>query len=240
MRGEQRRRVRVRMQASESEVEVMLLGCRMVAVDAFRRITSCYRVNGKKEKFEFAGFVRPTSSLSSLASQSSPRMAPHVSASSVLHDLPLLLLLLAGLCIPLVLLPSPLASLAQGISTLLASLGWLVAITLALILGLAALILGEKLINRWSPPPATTNDAGAAAGEGKFEHRQLREQRIEHKVETVIKKAGKETNKLLGGVFQRKPKGGKRAEGEAVELQELKPTASSSGVWRVPPPPPPR
>lgn len=169
-------------------------------------------------------------------------MARHVSASSVLHDLPLLLLLLAGLSIPIVLLPSPLASLVQGFSTLLASLGWLVAITLALILGFALLVLGEKLINRWSPPTATADDAGGAAAtsrEGKFEQRQLREQRMEHRVESVIKKAGKETNKLLGGAFQRKPKGGRTAEGEAVELQELKPTASSSGVRRVPPPPPP-
>jgi membrane protein implicated in regulation of membrane protease activity len=171
-----------------------------------------------------------------------PEMARHVSASSVLHDLPLLLLLLAGLCIPLVLLPSPLASLAQGISTLLASLGWLVAITLALILALAALILGEKLINRWSRPISDAGGATATSREGKFEQRQLREQRMEHTVESVIKKAGKETNKLLGGVFQRKPPQGARrgAEGEAVELQELRPTASSSGVRRVPPPLPAR
>lgn len=166
-------------------------------------------------------------------------MARHVSASSVLHDLPLLLLLLAGLCIPLVLLPSPLASLAQGLSTLLASLGWLVAITLALIFGVAALVLGEKLLNRWSPSPAPAGDAGPVR-EGKFEQRQGREQRMEQKMENVIKKAGKESNKLLGGVFQRKPKGGRRAENEPVELQELRPTASSSGVRRVPPPLPPR
>ncbi|ORY92736.1 hypothetical protein BCR35DRAFT_298242 [Leucosporidium creatinivorum] len=161
-----------------------------------------------------------------------------VSTSTILHDLPLLLLLLAGLCIPLVLLPSPVASLAAGLSTLLASLGWLVAITLALILGIAALVLGEKLWNRWNPPPKGDAGAAATSREGKFEERQLRERRMEHRVENVIKKAGKEGNTLLGGVFQRKPKSGRQAESDSVELQELRPTANSSGVRRVPPPPP--
>lgn len=163
----------------------------------------------------------------------------HVQVRTILHDLPLLLLLLAGLSIPLLLLPSPFTSIARALSTTLASLGWIICLVAFLLFSITLLLLGEKLLIRWQK----VDDARV----GAFEHRQGREARMEERVATGFRgplhKANKESRKFLGGLWGR-PKAAvvvrpsQSVRVEEVELKEIKPeVASEMRRRRVPPPP---
>ena len=163
-----------------------------------------------------------------------------VAVGNVINDITMILLLLAMLCVPLIYLPSPFTSIVEGLQTVLHASSWVLIITLLFITGFTLLLLGEAVHKRWfkDVDPAT---AAASSRAGAFEQRQGREKRAEQKVESFVKAAGKEAEKLSGGLLHRK--GGKSSQaddaGDAVELQEMKPTGSSSSRRRTPPPPPP-
>jgi hypothetical protein len=166
-----------------------------------------------------------------------------------LHDFPLLLLLISLFSVPLVFLPSISSALYQAAHTFLVSLGWFVSISLVLAVAIGAVLVGEKLIRRWTTGGARVVDDGhrervgdASVGSSVDEQRRAkrfrREERMDDRVEGVVKLAGRAGHKVAK-LWRRKGTGKGRVT-EEVEMVDVRGEGSSSSVRREPLPLPPR
>lgn len=159
----------------------------------------------------------------------------HFEVRTFLTDLPWILLVILLLALPLVAAPSPILSLVSTFSSMLRSLGILIALLILAPVLLVVVLAGEKLHTRWTAKDVAEAQAEQKEREAAYEHRRTREQRMEAKVEDIVtKKAG------LGPKVDKSLR--RRAGvGEAIELQDMGQTGRSSGVLprRMPPPPPP-
>ncbi|BGP15893.1 hypothetical protein JCM10213_003678 [Rhodosporidiobolus nylandii] len=153
-------------------------------------------------------------------------------------------------------LPSLYASIVDGVRTLLTSFVWLLLLGASIVLVVGVALTAEKAWRRWTGGKPTS----AAKGEGEERfgvaspndpeyvqrraRRVARESRMDEAAEKVIDKLeATGVGKLLKRKVRRSssPREGKGKADEGVELSEIRRSAETTGVSRLPPPPlPPR
>lgn len=159
----------------------------------------------------------------------------HFEVRTFLADAPYLIVLLCLLALPVVAFgPAFVKSITSTLGSLLISLGWILAGSLALSAVLVLVLAGEKLHRRW------TGDVGqAAVAEEQYERRRTREQRLDSKVESIVTKhAGRAANKIETFGARKRTKS---TAPDAIELDDMSGSTppSQSRNRRAPPPPPP-
>ncbi|KAK4056850.1 hypothetical protein OIO90_002100 [Microbotryomycetes sp. JL221] len=165
---------------------------------------------------------------------------------SFAEDAIIFVVLLAVLCIPLLVLPSPLRSLTAALGACLRSVGFVFTLVILLVLVLILALVAEQLHQKWFPSTTATktNDVDDPSMrtpfgrkktlQEKYDKRKQKEEKFQHELENVVKPAGKSWSLTSNSSSrQRRNKNG----GDAIELTDL--SKASGMVRRAPPPPPP-
>ncbi|KAK4047004.1 hypothetical protein OIV83_005690 [Microbotryomycetes sp. JL201] len=166
---------------------------------------------------------------------------------SFAEDALIFIVLLGVLCVPLIVLPSPVQSVMTAIRACVRSVGFVVTMVILLLAVLAAALVVEHVHAKYydvGGDTKTDKDMRTPFGRvrklgEKHDKRKQKEERFQHELETAVKPATKLWKDLTrDGSRQRK---GRPDGTDEIELQQL-PTGSTSGVARrrAPPPPPPR